>query len=83
MIVEILKQEMSYSTVTREGKPPAGENMQSSQLHLREDHHLNTDIVTLREIADMNDDLLLPWLDLFETAFPRKRRCWCRFSCAC
>jgi GNAT superfamily N-acetyltransferase len=28
----------------------------------------------IRELCDLNDDLLLPWLDLYETAFPPEER---------
>ena len=33
-----------------------------------------TDELTFHEIANLQDDLLLPWLDLFETAFPANEK---------
>lgn len=35
---------------------------------------MESDKVLLRELTDINDDLLLPWLDLYETAFPPNER---------
>jgi GNAT superfamily N-acetyltransferase len=35
---------------------------------------MNTETLTIVELSSRNDPLLLPWLDLYETAFPPTER---------